>query len=166
VNAAFFDTNIIFYAASGGETAKRETARGLLQSRRVVVSTQVLMEIYASLLKKLKLTPDEARLWVDMVAHVAMGRDKRTYRFLQDTVHGRRVLAESTDVEPIVEAVTRYVARRIVARSSSVVFARISIRCTSSSDIASSHRDQGAAIIHPWSLAFDNPDKLCPAPIG
>ncbi|MFC4725805.1 PIN domain-containing protein [Glycocaulis abyssi] len=68
MNAAFFDTNIIFYAASGGDRAKRETARGLLQSRRVVVSTQVLMETYASLLKKLKLTPDEARLWVDMVA--------------------------------------------------------------------------------------------------
>src|SRR3990170_7076767 len=30
------------------------------------------------------------RLWLDMVAHVAMGRDKRTYRLLQDTVHGRR----------------------------------------------------------------------------
>jgi hypothetical protein len=37
----------------------------------------------------------QPRLWVDMVSYVAMGRDKRTYRFLQDTVHGRRVLEES-----------------------------------------------------------------------
>jgi hypothetical protein len=58
----------------------------------------------------------QPRLWIDMVAHVAMGRDKRTYRFLQDTVHGRRVLAEALDLPPIVAAVTRYVARRLVAR--------------------------------------------------
>src|SRR6476619_1155559 len=29
------------------------------------------------------------RLWVDVVAHIVMGRDKRTYRFVQDTRHGR-----------------------------------------------------------------------------
>jgi hypothetical protein len=58
----------------------------------------------------------QLRLWIDMVAHIAMGRDKRTYRFLQDTVHGRRVLAESLEIAPIVAAVTRYVARRLVAR--------------------------------------------------
>ena len=58
----------------------------------------------------------QPRLWIDMVAHVAMGRDKRTYRLLQDTVHGRRVLAESLEIAPVVEAVTRYVARRLVAR--------------------------------------------------
>lgn len=56
------------------------------------------------------------RLWVDMVAHVVMGRDRRVYRFLQDTRYGRRVLAESPQIEPVVEAVTRYVARRLVER--------------------------------------------------
>lgn len=58
----------------------------------------------------------QPRLWIDMIAHVAMGRDKRTYRFLQDTANGRRVLAESLEVEPIVKAITAYVARRLVAR--------------------------------------------------
>lgn len=58
----------------------------------------------------------QPRLWIDMVTHVAMGRDKRTYRFLHDTAHGRRVLAESRETAPVVEAVTRYVARRLVAR--------------------------------------------------
>src|SRR6202049_4309819 len=38
---------------------------------------------------------DTPRLWIDAVAHVAMGRDKRMYRFLHDTRVGRRVLAES-----------------------------------------------------------------------
>ncbi len=56
------------------------------------------------------------RLWVDAVAHVAMGRDKRAYRFLHDTRIGRRVLAESHEIPDIVQAVTTYVARRIVER--------------------------------------------------
>ncbi len=56
------------------------------------------------------------RLWVDAVAHVAMGHDKRVYRFVQDTSFGRKVLAESNDVDSIVEAVTQYVARRLVER--------------------------------------------------
>jgi hypothetical protein len=60
------------------------------------------------------------RLWLDAVAHVAMGRDKRVYRLLQDTSYGRRVLEESTEAEPIVAAVTRYVARRLVERERSL----------------------------------------------
>ena len=56
------------------------------------------------------------RLWIDVVAHVVMGRDKRIYRFVQDTRHGRIVLAESHDVPVIVDAVTDYVARRMVER--------------------------------------------------
>ena len=56
------------------------------------------------------------RLWVDAVAHVAMGRDKRIYRLLQDTRVGRRVLAESHEIPSMVKAVTEYVARRLVER--------------------------------------------------
>jgi hypothetical protein len=56
------------------------------------------------------------RLWIDVIAHVEMGRDKRQYRFLQDTRYGRAVLAESYEVPEIVRAVTRYVARRLVER--------------------------------------------------
>jgi hypothetical protein len=59
---------------------------------------------------------DPPRLWIDMIAHVAMGRDKRVYRFLQDTRYGRRVLAESSDVGEVAAAVTNYVARRLVER--------------------------------------------------
>ena len=43
---------------------------------------------------------DTPRLWIDAVAHVAMGRDKRMYRFLHDTRLGRRVMAESHDPRP------------------------------------------------------------------
>jgi hypothetical protein len=61
------------------------------------------------------------RLWVDVVAHVIMGRDKRIYRFVQDTRHGRIVLAESNDVPVIVDAVTDYVARRMIEREHAMV---------------------------------------------
>ena len=59
---------------------------------------------------------DQPRLWIDAVAHVDMGRDKRTYRFVQDTRYGRKILAESAEPHEIVEGVTRYVARRIIER--------------------------------------------------
>jgi hypothetical protein len=59
---------------------------------------------------------DPPRLWIDVVAHVDMGRDKRTYRFVQDSRYGRQVLAESPEVREIAEAVTKYVARRIIER--------------------------------------------------
>jgi hypothetical protein len=61
------------------------------------------------------------RLWIDVVAHVLMGRDKRIYRFVQDTRFGRIVLAESHDVPVIVEAVTDYVARRMIEREHALV---------------------------------------------
>jgi hypothetical protein len=59
---------------------------------------------------------DPPRLWVDVVAHVDMGRDKRTYRFMLDSRYGRKILVESPDVGELVEAVTKYVARRIIER--------------------------------------------------
>jgi hypothetical protein len=59
---------------------------------------------------------DTPRLWIDAVAHVAMGRDKRSYRFLHDGRVGRHVLAESHTIADIVQAVTAYVARRLVER--------------------------------------------------
>jgi hypothetical protein len=61
------------------------------------------------------------RLWIDVVAHVLMGRDKRIYRFVQDTRFGRIVIAESHDVADIVDAVTGYVARRMIEREHAMV---------------------------------------------
>jgi hypothetical protein len=58
----------------------------------------------------------QPRLWIDAVSHVTMGRDRRTYRFLKDTRLGRVVLAESADMKPVADQVTRYVAERMVER--------------------------------------------------
>jgi len=60
------------------------------------------------------------RLWIDVIAHVEMGRDKRQYRFVQDTRYGRAVLAESYDLADMVRAVTHYVARRLVERERAI----------------------------------------------
>jgi hypothetical protein len=59
---------------------------------------------------------DTPRLWIDVLAHISMGRDKRLYRFVQDSRFGRKVLAESFEPAEIVDAVMRYVARRMVER--------------------------------------------------
>lgn len=58
----------------------------------------------------------QPRLWIDAVAHVTMGRDRRTYRFLRDSRLGRTVLAESADIKPVADQVTRYIAERLVER--------------------------------------------------
>ena len=64
---------------------------------------------------------DTPRLWIDSVAHISMGRDKRLYRFTQDTRFGRIVLAESHDVPVMVDAVTDYIARRMIEREHAMV---------------------------------------------
>ncbi|HEY8336523.1 MAG TPA: hypothetical protein VIQ05_22255 [Tardiphaga sp.] len=66
---------------------------------------------------------DTPRLWIDMVAHVVMGRDKRIYRFVQDTRFGRVVIAESHEVAAVVQAVTAYVARRMIEREQALIAA-------------------------------------------
>jgi len=61
------------------------------------------------------------RLWIDAIAHIAMGPDKRVYRFVQDTRYGRKVLAESVHIPEMVQAVTRYLAQRLIERERALV---------------------------------------------
>src|SRR5215204_926875 len=56
------------------------------------------------------------RLWIDAVAHILMGRDKRMYRFVQDTRYGRKVLAETVNIPEMVDAVTKYLSQRLIER--------------------------------------------------
>lgn len=56
------------------------------------------------------------RLWIDMLAFVAMGRDRKTYRFVRDTRSGRQLLAESGDAKDVARAVLDYVAHQIIER--------------------------------------------------
>jgi hypothetical protein len=67
---------------------------------------------------------DTPRLWIDIISHVTMGRDKRMYRFVQDTRFGRIVIAESHEVTRMVGAITDYVARRMIEREHALVATR------------------------------------------
>src|SRR4030088_2840645 len=64
---------------------------------------------------------DTPRLWIDVVAHVVMGRDKRIYRFVQDSRFGRIVIAESHEVAAVVQAVADYVVRGMIEREGDVL---------------------------------------------
>jgi hypothetical protein len=58
----------------------------------------------------------QPRLWIDAVSHVQMGSDRRTYRFVRDTRLGRVVMAESVEMRPVADQVTRYIAERMIER--------------------------------------------------
>lgn len=64
------------------------------------------------------------RLWIDIIACVMMGRDKRTYRFVQETRYGRKVLSESSDIGETAKAITRYVAARLIERDRALAQSR------------------------------------------
>lgn len=66
MSAAFFDTNIIVYAADSAteEPTKRDLARRLMLTRSVTTSTQVTLELYAVLRKKLAYSAEAASDWV------------------------------------------------------------------------------------------------------
>jgi len=59
---------------------------------------------------------ERPRLWIDMVAHVVMDRERRVYRFIQDTRNGPRVIAETPSPADMAREITRYIARRMVER--------------------------------------------------
>ncbi len=59
---------------------------------------------------------ERPRLFVDQLGFVEIGRDRRVYRFLQDTRHGRIQVCESDKAEVMVEAVTAYIAHRLIER--------------------------------------------------
>ena len=56
------------------------------------------------------------RLFIDMIGFVEMAHDKRQYRFIQDTRDGRVVLCESERIDTVAQAVTAYIARRLIVR--------------------------------------------------
>lgn len=58
----------------------------------------------------------QPRFWIDAVAHVHMGPDRRVYRFVRDTRLGRVVMEETPIVGVVAEAVANYVAERIIER--------------------------------------------------
>lgn len=63
---------------------------------------------------------ERPRLYIDMIAFVEMSRDRRTYRFLMDSLSGRQLLGESENITIMALAVTNYLARRIIERENAI----------------------------------------------
>ncbi|MCO5088160.1 MAG: hypothetical protein M9883_15015 [Methylobacteriaceae bacterium] len=59
---------------------------------------------------------EKPRLFIDMIAFVELTRDRRGFRFLQETRNGRVLLAESDQADVITQAVADYLARRLIER--------------------------------------------------
>ena len=68
---------------------------------------------------------ERPRLFIDMIGYVELGPDRRLYRFIQDTRHGRVTIAESERVDTMVDAVTQYIARRLVEREMAMASASL-----------------------------------------
>jgi hypothetical protein len=65
----------------------------------------------------LAISPGERpRLFIDQIGFIEMDRDQRTYRFLQDTRHGRILLCESDSLDDVVDSATDYIAHRLIER--------------------------------------------------
>lgn len=54
------------------------------------------------------------RLFIDAISHVIMARDQKTYRFVRNTRQGRVILEESAEISVVSDAITHYMAERIV----------------------------------------------------
>ena len=61
-------------------------------------------------------TGQQPRFWIDAVAHVHMGPDRRLYRVVRDTRLGRVILGEATEVKDAADTVARYIAERVIER--------------------------------------------------
>jgi hypothetical protein len=97
---------------------------------------------------------NQPRFWIDATAHVMMGRDRRTYRFVRETRLGRLTLAESTELRFIVDRVTDYIAERIVERDKALAsFDGLGTR------LAQPERAQ-PTLTAPVSTAADDPLRL------
>lgn len=103
------------HAAAVFELKNAEVTRlELLRDALVPVLSQVPKDVH--LFDSGILPGDPPRLFIDVIAFVEMGRDKRSYRFIQDTRYGRRVVLENDRMDVVVQALTDYVARRLVER--------------------------------------------------
>lgn len=93
----------------------------------------------------------QPRFWIDATAHVAMGPDRRTYRFVRDTRMGRIVLSESTDKAKVADKVTGYIAARLHERELAFAGDTVSVR-----ESVIGRADDGAPV-------FGNRDADAPA---
>lgn len=59
---------------------------------------------------------DPPKLWIDLITHVLIEPDHRTFRLVQDRQAGRDILFETDDRAAMVERIRTHMAHQLVAR--------------------------------------------------
>ncbi len=111
---------------------------------------------------------ERPRLFLDMIGFVDMGHDRRTYRFFQDTRHGRIMIAESPQIERIVAAMTNYIARRLIEREQALASDWRSGEASANdatSDAGVSPPADAAPATDESTPLLEAPARLAPAPL-
>jgi hypothetical protein len=91
-----------------------------LETARLHVLAEELASVFADIpegntLFVCEVVPgDPPRLWIDMLAYVAMDTDGRTFRFVMNARNGRQILAETAEISEISGQVVSYVAHRLL----------------------------------------------------
>ena len=122
---AAVDTLKLAMRRARSDDAERSGARAELRAVRLG-RLELLQDALQPLLAQIPVDIDmfdialvpssDPRLFIDMIGFVEMSRDTRNYVLQQDTRHGRIRVAESESLESMVDAVTDYVARRLLER--------------------------------------------------
>ena len=102
----------------------------------------------------------QPRLWIDAVAHVHMGHDRRVFRFVRDTRLGRVIMSDTSDMAATADAVSRYIAERVIERE------RILAGDFESMKADASRRTAEATEDHAPSMPRAASDSLAPAQTG
>ena len=163
------DTLKIAMRRARSDDAERSGARAELRAARLG-RLELLQDALQPLLAQvpadidmfdIALVPSsDPRLFIDMIGFVEMGRDARNYVLQQDTRHGRIRIAESGSLEATVDAVTDYVARRLLERDKALASdARARSGAKWTENTAAARRDAAAVV----TRAGPTPAPIAPA---
>ncbi|MBV9753733.1 MAG: hypothetical protein JO188_14530 [Hyphomicrobiales bacterium] len=123
----------------GAEQARLELLRDALEP----VFAQV--PAHAELFDHGLVPGEKPRLFIDIVSFVEMARDRRCYRFIQDTRAGTLVLAESDRIEAMSRHVANYLARRLIEREKALSAPLPNFRRDEAGDGGEALTDEGRA---------------------
>lgn len=143
---SFFDTNVVVYALDRRAGARHATALGLIERHLLagsfVISTQVLLETYAVLTRKLGGDPDTVRTGL-----AALAAEK----------------VVGADAGMVLRAIELSSSRQLSVWDSLIVVAAIDAGCDTlySEDLQAGQRFGGVEVVNPFALAAHEP--LAPA---
>ena len=140
--SCFFDTNVLVYVFDRAEPRKQALAQALIaehmQARAMVLSTQVLQELYVTLTRKKQLSAADAL--------------EVTTTFAQE-----RVVAANADT--VLRALALGAARQLSAWDALIVQAALDAGCSTlfSEDFQTGARFDGLVVVDPFAMRAHEP---------